>query len=126
MMTASSYANLITGQPAQDEALGIGRCYQIVDDFADIGFAALAIDENDVERALRLLATVRSAARFPFRTPLEVLVYRRCVRAVGCVLDSDAARLCRAEGAATPIDDALDAELGRLGAATPLEIAHGT
>jgi predicted ATPase/class 3 adenylate cyclase len=207
MMTASSYANLITGQPAQDDALGIREVIDdlvaapdshlvvnnftllgtlavlgdteraarlasthtpqsplelfsrgflaaliassegqtramsehlqalttLVREFAIplgeasclIGFAALAIDENDVERASRLLATVRSAARFPFRTPLEVLVYRRCVQAVGRALDSDAARLCRAEGAATPIDDALDAELGRLGAATPLGLAHG-
>jgi hypothetical protein len=89
-----------------------------------IGFAALAIDENDVERASRLLATVRSAARSPF-------AHRwKCSSTVG-VSELSAARSTRMPPDSAvlreppPIDDALDAELGRLGTATSLEIAHG-
>jgi hypothetical protein len=78
-----------------------------------VGFAALAVDEGDYARASRLLATVRAAAPFPFRTPLQVAVYRRCAGMVRAALDPATVRQCRAEGAATPVSDALNNELQR-------------
>ncbi|HMF82274.1 MAG TPA: NB-ARC domain-containing protein [Acidimicrobiia bacterium] len=79
-----------------------------------IGFAALAVDEGDYARASHLLATVQGAAPFPFRTPLQVAVYRRCAGMVRAALDPATARRCRARGAATPVNEALDTELQRL------------
>ena len=76
-----------------------------------IGFAALAVDEGDYARASHLLATVQGAAPFPFRTPLQVAVYRRCAGMVRAALDPATARRCRARGAATPVNEALDTEL---------------
>ncbi|MCU1450472.1 MAG: Adenylate/guanylate cyclase [Acidimicrobiales bacterium] len=78
------------------------------------GLAAVAVAEGDHERASRLLATLRNAAPFPFRTPLEVLLYRRSGRAVGAALDADTIRRCRAEGAATSVGEAIASELLRL------------
>jgi hypothetical protein len=78
-----------------------------------IGFAALAVDERDCTRASRLLATVRAVAPFPFRSPLQVVVYRRCADAVRAALDPATTRLCRAEGAANQVSEALDSELER-------------
>jgi len=78
-----------------------------------IGFAALAVDEGDYTRASGLLATVQAAAPFPFRTPLQVAVYRRCAGMVHAALDPATARQCRAQGAATPVSEALDNELQR-------------
>ncbi len=79
-----------------------------------IGFAALATNDGDYETASRHLATISSAAPFPFRTPLEVLLYRQVRAVVAEALDRDTARRCRAEGAAVPVSAALDAELARL------------
>jgi hypothetical protein len=79
-----------------------------------IGFAALAVNDGDYETASRHLAAVRSAAPFPFRTPLEVLVYRQLAGTIGSALDRDTAQRCRAEGATTPVTEALNAELARL------------
>ncbi len=81
-----------------------------------IGYAALAASDGDYASASRHLATARSAAPFPFRTPLEVLLYRRAVAVVREALAPDVARRCRAEGAATSVDEALGAELARRGA----------
>ena len=79
-----------------------------------VGFAALAADDRDYETASRHLATVRSAGAFPFRTPLDVLVYRRVRATVMKVLDRDTTERCRAQGAATSVSVALDMELARL------------
>ena len=79
-----------------------------------VGFAALAADDRDYETASRHLATVRSAGAFPFRTPLDVLVYRRVRAAVAEALDRDTTERCRAQGAATSVSVALDIELARL------------
>jgi hypothetical protein len=84
-----------------------------------VGFAALAVDERDYDRASRLLATVQAAAPFPFRTPLEVAVYRRCAGIVRDALDPATTRQCRAQGAATPVSEALDNELERPRPAEP-------
>src|SRR5262249_52705689 len=78
-----------------------------------IGFAALAVDEGDYTRASQLLATVQAAAPFPFRTNLQVPVYRRSAGMVRAALDPATARQCRAQGAATPVDEALHNELQR-------------
>jgi hypothetical protein len=79
-----------------------------------IYFAALAVSSNDYERASWLLASARSAAPFPFRSPAEALIYRQTARALRKRLDPDAAARCRAEGAATPVGRALDEQLARL------------
>ena len=79
-----------------------------------VGFAALAADNRDYETASRHLATVKSAGTFPFRTPLDVLVYRRVRAAVAEALDRDTTQRCRAQGAATSVSAALDTELARL------------
>jgi hypothetical protein len=79
-----------------------------------VGFAALAAATEDFDRASRLLASVKAAAPFPFRTPVEVLVYRQTARAVRYALDPDTATRCRAEGAAVAVSNALDAELSRI------------
>ena len=79
-----------------------------------VGFAALAADDRDYETASRHLATVKSAGAFPFRTPLDVLVYRRVRAAVAEALDRDTTQRCRAHGAATSVSAALDTELARL------------
>jgi predicted ATPase len=81
-----------------------------------IGWAALAAMAGDYERASRLLASARSATRFPFRTPVEVLVYRQTARSVRDALDRATSDRCRTEGARTSVNDALDAELARLDA----------
>jgi predicted ATPase len=78
-----------------------------------VGFAALAVDEGDYTRASRLLATVQAAAPFPFRTTVQVAVYRRCAGVVRAALDPATARQCRAQGAATPVSEALGNELQR-------------
>ncbi len=78
-----------------------------------VGFAALAASTGDFEKASRLLASVRAAAPFPFRTPVEALLYRQTARVVRDALDPDTAARCRAEGATTPVSEALDAELAR-------------
>jgi hypothetical protein len=88
-----------------------------------IGFAALAVNDGDYETASRYLASVRSAAPFPFRTPLEVLVYRRVAGAIRSVLDRDTAQRCRAEGAAIQVSEALNAEFARLGPVIPIKSA---
>jgi predicted ATPase/class 3 adenylate cyclase len=77
------------------------------------GFAALAAKAGDYETASRLLASVRVAAPFPFRTPADVLIYRQTVRAVRDALDPETAARCRAEGAAIPVSRALDEQLAR-------------
>ena len=79
-----------------------------------IGLAALAADDGHYERASRRLATARNAAPFPFRTPLEVLLYRRVITAVRGALDPDTVRRCRAQGTATSVRDAITEELARL------------
>jgi hypothetical protein len=86
-----------------------------------IGFAALAAATGDHRRASRHLATVRCAAPFPFRTPVEVLVYRQTARSVRDALDHETARRCRAVGAATPVSQAIDEELARLETSAPEE-----
>jgi hypothetical protein len=77
------------------------------------GFAALAACSGDYETASRLLASVRTAAPFPFRTPADVLLYRQTVRAVRAALDPTTAARCRAEGAAITVTQALAEQLAR-------------
>jgi hypothetical protein len=77
------------------------------------GFAALAAKAGDYETASRLLASVRTAASFPFRTPADVLIYRQTVRVVRGALDPETAARCRTEGAAIPVSQALDEQLAR-------------
>ena len=79
-----------------------------------VGFAALAASAGDHERASRHLASVRSAAPFPFRSPAEALVYRQTARALRAALHPSTAARCRAEGAAIPASQAVDEELARL------------
>ena len=79
-----------------------------------VGFAALAATTGDLERASRLLASVKGAAPFPFRTPVEALLYRQTVRTIRDGLGADVAARCRADGATMQVTDALDAELTRL------------
>jgi hypothetical protein len=81
-----------------------------------IGYATLAANDGEFETASRHLATARSAGAFPFRTPLEILLYRTAVAIVRDTLEPGTAQRCRAEGAATSVDEALDAELARRGA----------
>jgi hypothetical protein len=92
-----------------------------------LGFAALAAATGDHETASRHLASVKAAGPYPFRTPAEAIVYRQTVRAVrGSLIPSTIAR-CRAEGAATRADQALEAELARLDASgTTVAPAGGT
>jgi len=78
-----------------------------------LGFAALAAATGDHETASRHLASVKAAGPYPFRTPAEAIVYRQTVRALRGSLDPDAVARCRAEGAATPAGQALEAELAR-------------
>jgi hypothetical protein len=81
-----------------------------------IGWAALAATAGDYESASRLLASATSATRYPFRTPVEVLVYRQTARSVRDALDRTTSDRCRTEGASTSVNDALNAELARLDA----------
>jgi predicted ATPase/class 3 adenylate cyclase len=80
-----------------------------------IGYATLAANDGEFETASRHLATARSAGAFPFRTPLEILLYRTAVAVVRDMLEPDIAQRCRAEGAEISVDEALDAELARRG-----------
>jgi predicted ATPase len=92
-----------------------------------LGFAALAAATGDHETASRHLASVKAAAPFPFRTPVEVIVYRQTVRALRGSLNPSTVARCRAEGAATPASQALEAELARLDASsTTVAPAGGT
>jgi predicted ATPase/class 3 adenylate cyclase len=79
-----------------------------------IGFAALAARAGDHEQASRHLATVRNTAPFPFRTPVEVLLYRQTTRSIRSTLDRNTAQRCRAVGATVHVAQALEAELSRL------------
>jgi predicted ATPase len=81
------------------------------------GFAALAASTGEYETASRQLAAVRMSARFPFRSPVDALVYRKTIRAVRDALDPETAARCRAEGEAVPVSRALDEQLARLDAA---------
>jgi predicted ATPase/DNA-binding SARP family transcriptional activator len=76
-----------------------------------VGFAKLAIDSGDYERASRVLATVRSSAPMPFRNMMDHVLYRQCVGAVVKALDGKSAARCRLEGTAMSVHEALDAEL---------------
>src|SRR5581483_10476173 len=76
--------------------------------------AALNASVGDHETASRQLATVRGAAPFPFRSPVDALLYRQTVRTVRDALDPDTAARCRAEGAAIPVGIALADQLARL------------
>jgi hypothetical protein len=84
-----------------------------------VGFAALATSTGDFERASRLLASARTGAPFPFRTPVEALVYRQTARTLRDTLDPDTAARCRADGATIGVGEALDAELARLRCSRP-------
>jgi predicted ATPase/class 3 adenylate cyclase len=88
-----------------------------------IGFAALAAAAGDNEDASRHLASVRASVRpaapSPFRTPVEVLLYRQTVRKVRAALDPHIAARCRAEGAEIPVSQAVDVALARLETANP-------
>jgi predicted ATPase/class 3 adenylate cyclase len=75
------------------------------------GFAALAAAAGDFETASRHLASVRAAAPWPFRTPVDTLVYRQTARVVREALDHETARRCREAGAAVSVSEALDHEL---------------
>ena len=79
-----------------------------------IGFAALAAAAGDNQAASRHLASVRHAAPFPFRTSLDVLLYRQTVRSVRAALDPHIAARCRADGAGIPVGQALDVALAQL------------
>jgi predicted ATPase len=81
-----------------------------------LGFAALAAATGNHETASRHLASVKAAAPFPFRTSAEVIVYRQTVRALRGSLNPSTVARCRAEGAATPVSQALEAELARVDA----------
>jgi hypothetical protein len=91
-----------------------------------IGWAALAATAGDYERASRLLASARSAARYPFRTPVEVFVYRQTARSVRDALDRTTSDRCRTEGAGTSVNDALNAELARLDATNSTRAPAGS
>jgi hypothetical protein len=78
------------------------------------GFAALAARAGDYQAASRHLASVKAAAPFPARSPADALVYRRTAMMLRRALNPTAAARCRAEGAATPVSKALDAELARI------------
>jgi predicted ATPase/DNA-binding SARP family transcriptional activator len=81
-----------------------------------VGFAKLAIDSGDYERASRILATVRASAPMPFRNMMDYVVYRQCVAALADALDERTIARCRLEGTAISVQDTLEAEL-----ASPLE-----
>jgi predicted ATPase/DNA-binding SARP family transcriptional activator len=76
-----------------------------------VGFAKLAIDSGDYERASRLLATVRASALMPFRNMMDYVVYRQCRGVLTDVLDHQTIARCRLEGTSTSVHDALEAEL---------------
>jgi hypothetical protein len=80
-----------------------------------IGFAKLALDRGDYPRASYLLASVRASAaksvHTPFRTHLEAEIYLKSTAVLRGVLDADSAGTTRTEGAAVPIEVALDREL---------------
>jgi hypothetical protein len=92
----------------RDHAIPLGEASCV------IGFAALAVEDNDPARASRLLASVAAAGFFPFRTPLDVAAYQRCLAAARRALDPEAARRFRTEGTAISVSEALDGELQRL------------
>jgi hypothetical protein len=76
------------------------------------GFATLAAELGDYEHASRWLASVRgSATGFPFRTPVDGLLYRQTARLVRGALDAETAARCRSEGSRIPVSEALDAAL---------------
>jgi hypothetical protein len=79
-----------------------------------IGFSALAAATGDYERASRDLASARgtSLSAFSLMT-FDPLVYRVSARTVRAALDPKTAARCRADGAAIPVSQALDAELAR-------------
>jgi hypothetical protein len=81
-----------------------------------VGFAKLAIDSGDYERASRLLATVRASAPMPFRNMMDYVVYRQCRGVLTDVLDEQTIARCRLDGTIISVHDALEAEL-----ATPLD-----
>jgi predicted ATPase/class 3 adenylate cyclase len=92
-----------------------------------LGFAALAVATGDHETASRHLASVKASGPFPFRTPAEAIVYRQTARALRGSLNPSTIARCRAEGAATPARQALDAELSRLdGSSTTVAQAGDT
>ena len=76
-----------------------------------VGFAKLAMDGGDSERASRLLATVRASAPMPFRNMMDYVVYRRCLSALMEVLDDETIARTRLEGTSISVHDALEAEL---------------
>jgi predicted ATPase/class 3 adenylate cyclase len=78
------------------------------------GFAAVAAEAGDYETASRRLASVRAAAPWPFRTPLDTLIYRQTARLVRQALDPETATRCREAGAAVSTTAALDEELASL------------
>jgi predicted ATPase/DNA-binding SARP family transcriptional activator len=76
-----------------------------------VGFAKLAIDSGEYERASRLLATVRASAPMPFRNMMDYVVYRQCRGVLTEVLDDQTIARCRREGTPISVHDALEAEL---------------
>jgi predicted ATPase/DNA-binding SARP family transcriptional activator len=76
-----------------------------------VGFAKLAIDDSDYERASRILATVRASASMPFRNMMDYVVYRYCVAVLTDILDERTIARCRLEGTAISVREALKAEL---------------
>jgi hypothetical protein len=78
------------------------------------GFAAVAAEAGDYETASRRLASVRAAVPWPFRTPLDTLIYRQTARLVRQALDPETATRCREAGAAVSTTAALDEELASL------------
>jgi predicted ATPase/DNA-binding SARP family transcriptional activator len=76
-----------------------------------VGFAKLAIDSGEYERASRLLATVRASAPMPFRNMMDYIVYRQCRGVLTDVLDDRTIASCRQEGTTISVHDALKAEL---------------
>jgi hypothetical protein len=92
----------------REHAIPLGECSCLV------GFSALAARAGDYERASRGLASVKGSGAFQERGPVDYLVYRITARALRGALDPETAARCRAEGAAMPVSEALDAELARL------------
>jgi hypothetical protein len=90
-----------------------------------LGFAALAAATRDHETASRLLASVKASGPFPFRTPAEAIVYRQTARALRGSLNPSTIARCRAEGAATPARQVLEAELSRLDASSTSGVPVG-
>ncbi len=91
-----------------------------------VGFAKLAMDGGDPERASRLLATVRASAPMPFHNMMDYVVYRRCLSALMEVLDDETIARTRLEGTSMSVHDALEAELSPPGDADerPPHILH--